>query len=59
MAQHPSLAIDIQWKLLTGTITVYQTEFLRSLTQFLRDKLQETRKTAFRPGTRTWFLIKC
>ena len=30
-------------------ITVYQTEFLRSLTQFLRDKLQETRKTAFRP----------
>ena len=30
-------------------ITVYQTEFLRSLAQLLRDKLQRSRKTVFRP----------
>ena len=32
-------------------ISVYQTEFLRSLAQLLKDKLEETRKTVFtRPG---------
>ncbi len=31
-------------------ITVYQTEFLRSLAQLLKDKLQETRKMVLRPA---------
>ena len=33
--------------------TVYQTEFLRSLAQLLKDKLQETRKTVFKTGAST------